>query len=391
MNNRQNIIFLLLMAVAWFFLLKYMMPQNQQPAQKQDPVVVMAQADKQAKDRLYPQAIKSYGKIAGDFKDTEYGAEALLKQARLEATAPGKAKSESGAVRTYRSLIDRYGKTRYSQAQAARSELHALQEKMDRDARTGALGPWPAGLYKTLDTLVEFSRRLGLGRYSYFFALLLITLIIKVLTWKFSAMQYKSMRDMQRVQPLLKEVQEKYKDKPGEMNAKVMEVYKREGVNPLTGCLPMLIQFPILFLIFRMISVYEYQFQKGIFLWINGALHARFAWIGGNLAQPDMPLVVLYTVSMFITQKLTVVDPTQAQQQKIMTIVMPIMFAFLFRGFASAFLLYWLMLNIVMTAHQYHVMKSHPPQAPPGAAAETATPPSPTSPRGSRSRRRRRR
>jgi membrane protein insertase Oxa1/YidC/SpoIIIJ len=74
----------------------------------------------------------------------------------------------------------------------------------------------------------------------------------------------------------------------------------------------------------------------------------------------DIPLVILYTISMFITQRLTITDATQAEQQKIMSRVMPLMLAFFFWKFASAFLLYWLMLNIVMTAHQYYVMKHIP-------------------------------
>jgi len=87
---------------------------------------------------------------------------------------------------------------------------------------------------------------------------------------------------------------------------------------------------------------------------------------------------------MFITQKLTVVDPTQAQQQKIMSIAMPLMFAFLFKGFASAFLLYWLMLNIVMTLHQYYVLR--PTSQPAPAVIEAAAPTQPARPRRKRRR-----
>jgi YidC/Oxa1 family membrane protein insertase len=355
MNNKPNMLFIIVMMTATMLLIQfYFKPQQQQNVQKPNPTVLLEKADKETKSRDYKAAIKSYDYIAGEFKGSDYAAKALFRKAEILKTGPDKFKNERGALDTYKSLVKDYDATKFPEAARAKQEEDALRKKMDTEASKTLL-------YKVLDAFVRSGKSLYLGAYSYAFALLLITLIVKVITWPLSSMQYKGMRDMQRVQPLLKEVQEKYKDKPKELNAKVMETYKKEGVNPLMGCLPMLIQFPVLIFVYRAIISYEFQFQNGVFLWIGSGLSHKFSFIGANLAQPDIPLVVLYTISMFITQRLTVVDPTQAQQQKMMTIMMPLMFAFFFWRFASAFLLYWLMLNIVMTAHQYYVMKSGTP------------------------------
>jgi YidC/Oxa1 family membrane protein insertase len=117
-----------------------------------------------------------------------------------------------------------------------------------------------------------------------------------------------------------------------------------------------------------MIRSYEFQFAKGTFLWIGSSLsnmygfpspvgHAETVWItAGNLAQPDVILVLLYVVSMYISTKMSAVDPTQAEQQKMMAVVMPVMFAFIFAGFPSAFLLYWLAFNVIQTVQQYLIL-----------------------------------
>ncbi|MDO8682337.1 MAG: YidC/Oxa1 family membrane protein insertase [Armatimonadota bacterium] len=394
MNNRQNMIFMMVMMLAILLLTRLIFPQPQQQknVKKPDPVKLLEKADKQVKEGNYKDAFGgflhpgTYDQVASNkaFQGTKYGAEALMRKAEAMRTAKGKFRNERGAIDIYKTVTKQYSDSEDPNIQeyvsAAEREREALWKQIDKKQSSQSL-------YKIVDTMVKSGKSLGLGRYSYAFALLMITLIIKALTWKLSAIQYKGMRDMQRVQPLVKEIQGKYKGKPQEVNAKVMETYKKEGVNPLMGCLPMLVQFPILIFVYKAILQYEYQFQNGVFLWIGSGLHHKFSFIGANLAQPDIPLVILYTISMFITQRLTVVDATQAEQQKIMSIMMPLMFAFFFWKFASAFLLYWLMLNIVMTAHQYYVMKAQPVAA--VSKTVEAKPSTPTRPAQSRRKRRR--
>jgi YidC/Oxa1 family membrane protein insertase len=395
--NKQQLFLLATMMMVVIGMQYYMGGQKRQDKQAPPPnaTAMLQKADKAVADKRFQDAINAYRDISGKFGNTQDGATASLRMAQAMRDATGTHRTwtgkqapnrdEYGATEAYKSLISQYGATKYPEVEQATRELLALRIKMDRAESKH----W---MYAMLDGMVGFGRRIHLGPYSYAFALLLITIIVKLLTWKLSVQQYKGMRDMQRVQPIVKEIQQKYKGDPKAMNAKVMEAYKEHGVNPLMGCLPLLIQMPIMYVIWFAIRRYEFQFQNGTFLWINGYMHAHhgtitlfghtFPFIGANLAQPDIPLVILYAISMFVTQRLTVVDPTQAEQQKIMSIMMPLMLAFFFWKFASAFLLYWLMLNIVMTVHQYHVMKAHV-QAP--VVVESTTGPS-----SARKRRRRR-
>lgn len=374
--NKQQMYLLMVMMAVLFYYQFFVIPKKKQETQVKppDPTIMLKKADAAVKSKHWQDAINGYREVSNTFSETQDGAVAKLRLAETMRDATGTHKTWTGkqapnrdefnASETYKALISQYDKANYPEVAQARRELLALRIKMDREASKS----W---MYSFLDRLVGFGKSLCLGRYSYAFALLLITLIIKLITWKLSVAQYKGMRDMQRIQPVIKEIQQKYKGDPQAVNSKVMEAYKEHGVNPLMGCLPLLIQMPVMFIIWRAIRAYEYQFQNGTFLWINGYMHAHHAtitipiwgrtipFIGANLAQPDIPLVILYTISMFITQRLTIVDPTQAEQQKIMSIMMPLMLAFFFYRFASAFMLYWLMLNIVMTAHQYYVMKAH--------------------------------
>lgn len=199
-------------------------------------------------------------------------------------------------------------------------------------------------LYQVLDHFVTlFGRN---KHYSYAFAIILFGVLVKLLLQPLNKASFKSMREMQKVQPEMKKIQEKYKgDKanPQKMNQEVMALYKAHGVNPMGGCLPMLIQMPVLILLYRAIMSYRCQFYHADFLWID------------NLAMPDMPLLILYGVSMIFSTKLTTMptaDPAQQQQQKMMSWMMPIMFVMICRTFPAAFVLYWMTFNVMQTAQQ---------------------------------------
>jgi len=221
--------------------------------------------------------------------------------------------------------------------------------------------------------------------FSYWFAMVLLAVIVKIVITPLTKAQFKSMREMQRIQPLMKELQEKYKDNPREMNAKIMQLYKDHGVNPFSGCWPILVQMPILIVVYQMIRLFEYQFAKGTFLWIgfNPIVHkwafpimGKPVWLtAGSLAEPDLILLVLYTVSLILSQKMTVVDPSQAEQQRMMMFLMPVMFFFLIGYLPSAFIFYWFMFNVLQTWQQYHLMRAKQPEAPLTLAAATESEP----------------
>lgn len=199
-------------------------------------------------------------------------------------------------------------------------------------------------LYKVIDSFVSLCGRNR--HYSYAIAIILFGVIIKLLLQPLNSASFKSMREMQKVQPEMKKIQDKYKGanaNPQKMNQEVMALYKAHGVNPMGGCLPILIQMPVLILLYRAIMSYRCQFNGADFLWVD------------NLALPDMPLLILYGVSMIITTKLTTMptaDPAQQQQQKMMAWMMPIMFVMICRSFPAAFILYWMTFNFMQTVQQ---------------------------------------
>lgn len=255
--------------------------------------------------------------------------------------------------------------------------------------------------YKVLDFLVNLTGKKP--AFSYWFAIILITVLVKVLITPLTHAQFKSMKEMQKIGPLVKEIQAKHKGDQKTIGEKTMALYKEHNINPFASCLPLLVQMPILMLLFYTIRSYEFQFAHGQFLWIGSALShwqsvrnpmsGAQVWITArNLAEPDLILVVLYAVSMYVSTKLSSVDPTQAEQQKMMAIMMPIMFSFLFAGFQSAFLLYWLVFNILQTAQQYYILHGGggQPSAAPVPAPEPAPPPKPETESGGSTRIRRR-
>jgi len=183
---------------------------------------------------------------------------------------------------------------------------------------------------------------------SYGVAVILLTVAVKALLYPLTHQQFKSMRDMQKIQPHMKELQEKYKDKPEELQKRMMGLYKEHKVNPLGGCLPLLVQMPILFMLYSAVLSFKAAFATEGFLWVH------------NLAKPDIPLLLLYAVSLYLSSKMTVTDPSQAQTQKTMAIMMPFLFTFMawIYKWPAAFILYWLVFNVLSTVQQYFVMRA---------------------------------
>jgi YidC/Oxa1 family membrane protein insertase len=158
--------------------------------------------------------------------------------------------------------------------------------------------------------------------------------IVKLILYPLTQKQYESMKDMQKIQPMMKKIQEKYKSDPQRMQTEQLALYKKYNVNPLGGCLPLLIQMPILIGIFMTIrSMAEAgRFIGESFLWIGSPLSQTYEWIADSLASPDVPLLLIYGVSMYLSQKMTVTDPSGAQTQKMMSIYDACHILYLFCG-----------------------------------------------------------
>jgi YidC/Oxa1 family membrane protein insertase len=194
--------------------------------------------------------------------------------------------------------------------------------------------------YKFVRTFVIISgNNAGIG-------LVLMAIITRLLLWPLTRKQIQSSRAMQRLQPQIKALQEKHGKDKQKFQEDFWKLCRQNKVNPFGGCLPLLIQLPVLWMVYRGIRAYTVQLAGHSFLWI------------GNLADPDLPLLVLYTISMIAFQKLTmknqpVADPQQQQQQNMMVWMMPIMFFLFFQTIASGFILYWLGTNLIYLPQQY--------------------------------------
>lgn len=178
--------------------------------------------------------------------------------------------------------------------------------------------------------------------------IVMVAIISRVVIWPLTKKQLASAEAMKRLQPQIQALQERYADDKQKFQGEFWKLCQANGVNPLGGCLPMIVQFPVLIALWNGIRDYIVQFNGHGFLWVK------------NLAAPDMPLLIAYTASMILFQKMTQkLTPTptmtaqQQQQQQMMTWMMPLMFFFFFQTFPAAFLLYWLATNIVYFAQQY--------------------------------------
>lgn len=345
--NRSTIVFMILMVAGWFIILPRMQPK----APPKPAAVMMQQAQKEAeaagKDpKKLKQAVAAYNQVAGTYKGTEQGADAKLQVAIIQET---RLHDSTKASQTYQAVIKEYTKKHYEAAAVAKERLGDLKVTTDAKNRSHPL-------YKFMDFFVALTGRHP--AYSYFIALVIVTMLFKLAVTPLTRAQFKSMREMQKIQPLVKELQEKYKGDQKVLGEKMMALYKEHGVNPFSSCLPLLVQLPVLYMLYWMVRLYEFQFVQAKFLWIGSSLAHTFPGIiAANLSQPDIPLLVIYTISMIVSQKMSVVDPTQAQQQKMMAYTMPILFAFIFKDFPAAFMLYWLIFNVISTTQQYFIMR----------------------------------
>ena len=218
--------------------------------------------------------------------------------------------------------------------------------------------------YQAMNAVVQLFGGRSNPALSYFLALLLIVMVLKTVAWPFQKQQYKYMKDMARVQPLVKEMQEKMKGRPQEeVSRRMMEIYKENNVSLAGGCLPILVQMVTLYPVYFMVRAYEYQFTNAKFLWIGSPASLKSPWLADNLAQFDVPLFVIYLVSMagYSLLQPRPTDPQQAQTQKIMMIMMPVMFGVMMWMYqwSSAFVLYWLILNAISSFQSWLLLKQY--------------------------------
>ena len=217
---------------------------------------------------------------------------------------------------------------------------------------------------------------------NYGLIIIIFAFLIKAVTYPLSMASTKSMKKMSALQPLMKEIQEKYKDNPAKLQSELGRIYKEAGVNPLGGCLPTVLQMPLLFAMF-------YVFRSSIQLRQHGFLWAK------DLSVPDsildfgfkLPLYgdhiavfpILMAVTVFIQQKITPTAQTN-EQMKIMTWMFPAMMLLFFNNMPAGLGLYYLMFNIFSVAQQYYINSTTTPEEKSAAALQAAAVKTPQKP-----------
>lgn len=190
--------------------------------------------------------------------------------------------------------------------------------------------------------------------------IIVFSIIIKIVLHPLTKSSMKSMRKMQKLQPMMNEIREKYKDNPEQMNKAIMNLYREYGVNPAGGCLPLLLQMPILYALYNVFSS-SIQLRQSHFVgWITDLsipdtivkLPFTLPLFGMNQMSG---LALAMSITMFIQQKQTVTDP----RQKAMVWLMPVMMLLIFNGLPSGLNLYYFVFNLLSIGQQMWINKKH--------------------------------
>ena len=215
-------------------------------------------------------------------------------------------------------------------------QLKEVQENLDLTVDYGFLFFLGKPMYWLLELGNNIFNNWGL-------AIIFLTVVLKIATWPLSAKAYVSMGKMRELQPKMQQLQEKHGDNRQAMSQELMQLYQKEGVNPLGGCLPMLLQMPF-FLAFYWVLIETVELRHSpFFLWIDDL----------SAMDPYFILPILNGAGMYLSQKLTPTppnaDPMQAQMMKLF----PLMFAVLFAWFPSGLVLYWLVNMVIQIFQQW--------------------------------------
>ncbi|MEA2084148.1 MAG: membrane protein insertase YidC [Thermodesulfobacteriota bacterium] len=194
--------------------------------------------------------------------------------------------------------------------------------------------------------------------HNYGLAIVLVTIIFKLLLWPISQKGMKSMKTMQKIKPKMTKLQEKYKNDKERLNQEMIKMYRTYKVNPIGGCLPMLVQIPLFFALYKVLLQSIELRHAPFMLWITDLSAPDRLYLGFDIPYlGGLPvLTLLMGGSMFLQQKMTPapLDPTQA---KVM-LFMPVLFTFMFINFSSGLVLYWFVNNLLSIAQQYLINRS---------------------------------
>lgn len=224
--------------------------------------------------------------------------------------------------------------------------LKSLNVGLDHSISFGWFIVWDlsiiAWMAKGLFSILQFFYKIS---HNYGISIILLTFIVRVIFIPLTYKSFKSMKDLQKLQPEIQKLQKKYKDDRAELNKAMMELYKNHKVNPLGGCLPMVLQLPVFIGLYNLLAATIELRHTPFILWIKDL----------SVKDPYYIMPIIMGITMVVQQKMTpsTVDPTQA---KIM-LIMPVIFTFFFLNFPTGLVLYWLVNNVLTIAQQYATVK----------------------------------
>lgn len=205
-------------------------------------------------------------------------------------------------------------------------------------------------IFDTLSMLVQqalaffYSLTSSAGIPNYGVAIIIMTIVVKMLLWPLTQKQIQSMKDMMKIQPMMDDIRKRYANDKERMNLELANLYKKMNVNPLSGCLPLVIQFPIMIGIFYGIRDFQYVGPSG-FLWME------------SISNPDpwYILPVLSALTTFITSKQTMPAGGKSSgplNTKMMTYFMPLFIGYISLQFPAGLVLYWVVMNLMQILQQ---------------------------------------
>jgi YidC/Oxa1 family membrane protein insertase len=218
-------------------------------------------------------------------------------------------------------------------------ELPQYAEGLDLTVDYGIFWFLAKPVYWLLDFIHSYVKNWG-------WAIILVTLLLKLLFFKLSAAGYRSMANMRQVQPRLLAIRDRHKDDKARLNQAMMELYKKEKINPLGGCFPILIQIPV-FISLYWVLLESVELRQASFI---------FWWNDLSSADPYFVLPLLMGITMFVQQKLNPapMDPVQAKVMSVLPVVFTVFFAF----FPSGLVLYWVVNNTLSIAQQWVITRN---------------------------------
>ena len=223
-----------------------------------------------------------------------------------------------------------------------RKLLSAVSEPLASSVDLGTFSIIAKALLWLLEFFYSFVGNWGL-------AIILLTLLIKAVFWPLTAKSYASMEKMKKLQPMMTAIREKYKDDKEKMNKEAMALYKTYGVNPASGCLPILIQLPVFFGLYQALLA-SIELRHAVL--IKYLPFTDHLWLADlSTKDPYYITPIIMGITMFIQQRLSP-PPTDPTQQKIM-MFLPLIFTVLFINFPSGLVVYWLVNNILSIAQQW--------------------------------------